>query len=198
MNIDGDDKKIIDLYYFSDKVFTLKEIEKQSGCREGSLKEKRIKEIAKDMELNISIIKKVRGIFNRKTKDKKIIKEKSWKFDSFQSFYNWYKKEYEEGKGCCSYCGISEEVVRELVIQEILKSARFPKNGKPARGRSRGLSLEVDRKKPENGYESGNCALCCYFCNNDKSDVFTDVEYQEFFQNRSEYLRKLYNSKESK
>ena len=84
MNIDGDDKKIIDLYYFSDKVFTLKEIEKQSGCREGSLKEKRIKEIAKDMELNISIIKKVRGIFNRKTKDKKIIKEKSWKFDSFQ------------------------------------------------------------------------------------------------------------------
>lgn len=89
-------------------------------------------------------------------------------------FIKWYNTKVEDG---CHYCGLSEKESRKLVLS--LNSSRFPKSSKLERGKSRGYYLEVDRKDPKGEYSSDNCVLSCYFCNNDKSDVFTHDQYME-------------------
>ena len=78
-----------------------------------------------------------------------------------------------------------------LVMTGILKSNRFPKDGVIGRGRSRGVWLEVDRLEAKENYSEKNCVLSCYFCNNDKSDVFNGAQYHEFSTNRTQFLREL-------
>lgn len=117
--------------------------------------------------------------------------EKS-KFIDYLDFLNWYTEEPK----VCYYCGIREDEMQEIVHKGILTSKRFPKDGKFARGVNRGYHLEIDQKKPKEGYGRDNAVLACYFCNNDKSDVFADDnEYLAFYQNRARYLRdKLRNA----
>ena len=89
-------------------------------------------------------------------------------------FIDWYKTKVHDG---CHYCGISEKDCRELVLK--IPSSRFPKSSDLQRGKSRGYYLEVDRKEPKGVYSTDNCVLSCYFCNNDKSDVFNHDQYME-------------------
>jgi hypothetical protein len=110
-------------------------------------------------------------------------------FDDFEDFLNWYNEQKKE----CFYCGLKEQEMQEIVMKGILKSNRFPQNGIIGRGQSRGVWLEVDRLKPKENYSRAKCVLCCYFCNNDKSDVFEGNEYKKFMENRVEYLRKKIN-----
>tara|TARA_B110000858_G_C17605616_1_gene382076 strand:- start:225 stop:680 length:456 start_codon:yes stop_codon:yes gene_type:complete len=119
-------------------------------------------------------------------------------------FIVWYKKLRIEG---CYYCGLSEEQSRDLVLK--LPSKRFPNSSKLERGKSRGYNLEIDRKDPNGNYSEDNCVLSCYFCNNDKSDVFNHDQYMEmlhgeYWENkiqknkkdniRYQYLLKLWGS----
>ena len=61
-----------------------------------------------------------------------------------------------------------------------------------SQGRTRGVWLEIDRKKPKESYSEDNCVLACYFCNNDKSDVFESAEeYIKFKENRLIYLQNI-------
>ena len=108
-------------------------------------------------------------------------------FDSFEHFLDWYNNQSKD----CFYCGIKESEVQEIAVIGKLTSNRFPQNGLLKRGQSRGMWLEVDRIHPKENYSRENAVLCCYFCNNDKSDVFHGIEYKKFFQNRAEYLREL-------
>jgi hypothetical protein len=108
-------------------------------------------------------------------------------FKDFEDFLDWYNSKEK----ICFYCGLKEEESQELVMTGILTSNRFPQNGISGRGQGRGIWLEVDRLKPKENYSRDNCVLCCYFCNNDKSDVFDGTEYKKFMQNRSEYLKSL-------
>jgi hypothetical protein len=108
-------------------------------------------------------------------------------FTDFEDFYNWFVSQNKK----CYYCGIKENEVQQIVVQGLLTSNRFPLNGKIIQGRSRGMWLEVDRIHPKEKYSRDNAVLCCYFCNNDKSDVFHGLEYKKFFQNRAGYLRGL-------
>lgn len=108
-------------------------------------------------------------------------------FESFDDFLSWYNLQKKE----CFYCGIEENVVQEIVMTGILNSARFPNKGIIARGKNRGVWLEVDRIEPKENYSRDNCVLSCYFCNNDKSDVFNAESYNKFKENRSDYLRSL-------
>lgn len=108
-------------------------------------------------------------------------------FQSLEFFLDWY---YSEPK-LCYYCGITEQECQEIIVTGKLTSARFPINGKLERGRSRGMWLEIDRKKPNGPYSNDNCVLCCYFCNNDKSDVFYGDDYKDFIKDRPGYLRNL-------
>lgn len=107
-------------------------------------------------------------------------------FSNFEDFLDWYNQQEKS----CYYCGIEEAVVQEIVMKGILKSSRFPKNGKMGQGKSRGVWLEVDRLKPKEDYSRKNCVLACYFCNNDKSDVFHGNDYNKFKSDRAGYLRK--------
>ena len=91
-----------------------------------------------------------------------------------EEFIDWYNTKVHSG---CYYCGITEKDCRELVLK--LPSSRFPKSPKLQPGKSRGYYLEVDRKEPKGDYSTDNCVLSCYFCNNDKSDVFNHDQYME-------------------
>lgn len=77
----------------------------------------------------------------------------------------------------------------------LLTSNRFPLEGIISRGVNRGYWLEIDRKNPKALYSSDNCVLSCYFCNNDKSDVFDDAEHKAFKENRLGFLGELLNKK---
>lgn len=108
-------------------------------------------------------------------------------FNDLDDFLNWYESQSK----VCFYCGIKEEELQEVVLTSKLTSNRFPLNGKTGQGRGRGIWLEVDRLNPKENYSRKNCVLCCYFCNNDKSDVFDSSSYKSFMKNRAEFLRQL-------
>ncbi len=126
-------------------------------------------------------IGKLRNDFNRRLKSQKN------SFIDFQDFLDWYNKREK----ACHYCGLKEEESQEIVLKSKLKSRRFPQDGKTGRGQGRGKWLEVDRRKPDENYSRGNCVLSCYFCNNDKSDVFDETEYKKFMIDRIGYLKSL-------
>ena len=108
-------------------------------------------------------------------------------FIDFDDFNKWYIDEPKK----CRYYGINEEKVQKIVVLGLLKSKRFPLNGLSKQGRARGMWLEVDRYDSNKKYSRENCVLACYFCNNDKSDVFDGKQYLEFFQNRLFFLENL-------
>ena len=108
-------------------------------------------------------------------------------------FLSWYDKNIKNTK--CAYCGLSEQDSQRLVHEGKVKSLRFPIYGTISSGVNRGYWLEIDRKIPTGYYSKENCNPSCYFCNNDKSDVFTNTEYLEFYQDRANYLRGLLMSK---
>jgi hypothetical protein len=125
--------------------------------------------------------KQLRNDFNRRRRENKN------GFLGFEEFKLWYHLQ----KKICVYCEITEQSCQEIVVRGLLKSNRFPIKGKLQRGKARGMWLEVDRKDPSKKYSKSNCVLAFYFCNNDKSDVFTFDQYLEFRENRNKFLNRL-------
>lgn len=126
--------------------------------------------------------------------NKKSSKPDSIGFESSDDFIDGYSSIEKK----CYYCGISEQESREIVLKGLLTSKRFPFNGDNIQpGRNRGIWLEIDRKNPNGLYSKENCVLSCYFCNNDKSDVFDSEQYRAFNDidrsnnPRCAFLRKL-------
>jgi 5-methylcytosine-specific restriction endonuclease McrA len=69
----------------------------------------------------------------------------------------------------CYYCELTAETVWQFV--------------EPSKcSKTRGKNLEVERKKPnetyQDSYKNDNLALACYICNNAKSDIFTETEFE--------------------
>ena len=124
-------------------------------------------------------LKKLRNDYNRRNRSGLN------SFKNFDEFLAWYKKQKKE----CYYCGLKETELQEIVMTGLLKSKRFPQNGVIGRGKSRGVYLEIDRKKSDENYSSDNCVLACYFCNNDKSDIFDSDSYKRFQSNRSGFIQ---------
>lgn len=108
-------------------------------------------------------------------------------FISYTDFKDWYDNKSKE----CFYCGLKEEDSQKIVHNGILTSNRFPINGNIKQGVNRGYWLEVDKKEPKGIYSRENCELSCYFCNNDKSDVFNHIQYKEFMKDRLSFLKQL-------
>lgn len=106
-------------------------------------------------------------------------------FVGYEDFLEWYNSQEK----ICHYCSLTEIQSQELVMAGLLTSNRFPQKGIIGRGTSRGVWLEVDRINPKGKYSRENCVLSCYFCNNDKSDVFNGEEYLKFRNNRLEFLK---------
>ena len=80
---------------------------------------------------------------------------------SREDFIEWYKNEPQE----CHYCRTTHD---DMVLFYNMQESK--------RSKTRGRTLEIDRKTDDK-YSANNCVLCCYWCNNAKSDVFS---YEEF------------------
>lgn len=78
-----------------------------------------------------------------------------------------------KSNGKCEYCGVSQDQIN------ILDEKKKRENNYGLTKRNRGYKLEVDQIKPDNGYIEGNIVLCCYWCNNAKTDTFTVKEFRE-------------------
>jgi len=99
-------------------------------------------------------------------------------FGDFVTFYNWYIEQAQE----CHYCHITVDTICYLYDNNIIHERL-----------NRGRSLEIDKLDPTGEYDPENCVLACYFCNNDKSQIFTAEQYQLFANPtaRREYLEAL-------
>ncbi len=83
-----------------------------------------------------------------------------------------FREKYKEDKSQsrkCEYCGISETQIKELIYKEGITTKRLI---------NRGHTMEADRREPNDKYEFGNVAICCYWCNNAKSDEFSVDEFK--------------------
>lgn len=68
----------------------------------------------------------------------------------------------------CYYCEITKKEIETLSLYHQLKKKR-----------ERGWNLEIDRFDSNYEYTNDNCAMCCYWCNNAKTDEFTRDEFKE-------------------
>ncbi len=85
----------------------------------------------------------------------------------FEDFYTWYLSRDRK----CEYCDITEDEIKTLLESDRLHTKRID---------TRGKKLEYDRKIPELPYgQIDNVVLCCYWCNNAKTDTFTHEEFKE-------------------
>lgn len=67
----------------------------------------------------------------------------------------------------CHYCKITKDEIEALGAHRKLRKKNL-----------RGWNLEIDRKKPNLEYSANNCVMSCYWCNNAKTDEFSDTEFK--------------------
>jgi hypothetical protein len=90
-------------------------------------------------------------------------------FDNEQ-LYNLFQW-FDSAPKVCYYCSLPEDTFEELHYQTGHINKRFPQRGK---------SLEIDRKQADLPYSNiQNLVLACYWCNNAKTDTFTEREFIE-------------------
>ena len=157
--------KIFGEFFLNDTTPTYAKITERFKLEKGVVSTQ-IKEFRSERKEKIDQIKNVKQLYGNKKKEEKA---PDFEFNSFKEFYEWYEEKYREQKGRCYYCETPEENVAKLVKS---RSKRFSNRGK---------HLEVERKdssRDKAKYNSRNCVLCCYICNNAKSDIFTLEEFE--------------------
>ena len=105
----------------------------------------------------------------------------------FADFLLWWCEQPQtvDGHHCCHYCGIPENL-----IVSAMDNPRFKKSSKT----SFSEKLQVDQKKPKEGYNSDNCVLACVLCNNAKSDMIDAKDFADFIAPAiREYWKALLN-----
>lgn len=91
-------------------------------------------------------------------------KTKTGNIDGFWDFYHWHQSTQHK----CYYCGITEEDIEILMKNGLVNK----------RAKNRGKTFELDRKKSDALYsEIDNLTHACYWCNNAKTDTFTEEEF---------------------
>jgi 5-methylcytosine-specific restriction endonuclease McrA len=71
-------------------------------------------------------------------------------------------------KQCCHYCGITQQDLDRLHSLGLINKRK-----------TRGKTLEIDRKMPNEQYNNlTNLTYSCYWCNNAKTDTFTEEEFK--------------------
>lgn len=96
-------------------------------------------------------------------------------FKSSDALIEWWIKQIKLQNYACGYCKTPIRLIQALIKAKVL-------NGRPTRGNGiRGERLELERiDSKTNEYSRQNCVLVCYYCNNDKSNVYSSAEYVEF------------------
>jgi len=83
--------------------------------------------------------------------------------DDFQALFS------AQTELACKYCGITENQFKTLIDAGQIQTKRL---------RNRGTTFEIDCREPSLGYTKDNLAICCYWCNNAKTDEFTEKEFK--------------------
>lgn len=117
--------------------------------------------------------KKIKAWINDKKNSKKYDKLKDIFKKLFSKTLSWevFRKKYGEDSSknrCCYYCGIKETDIDQLDLDGKINTKRLY---------IRGRKMEVERRDPLGDYIETNIELCCYWCNNAKSDEFTEDEF---------------------
>jgi hypothetical protein len=82
-------------------------------------------------------------------------------FSDFEKLYSRYPEERE-----CYYCRITDKDIELLAGKGKLYTKRL-----------RGYAMEIDRIEANKEYSPNNCVLACYWCNNAKTDEFSQDEF---------------------
>lgn len=151
-------------------------------CNDLGINRSEFTENAKQIDIErtdvLKEMRRIRQLYNNKQGE-------DFEFENFNEFYNWYITQFEKQKGCCYYCKTEESVLAKL----------FEKKYTSVKRPNRGKHLEVERRDSDsNKYNKANCVLACYFCNNDKSDIFSENEYFEYLKNRKLFFDKQLKS----
>lgn len=121
-----------------------------------NISRQKVKELWDELPEERLKINKVKQLYNRK----------GYKEIPFSAFYDMYTGHQ---LSCC-YCGISQEEIDTLFVRGKVATKRY---------KTRGRSLELERVLPNESYENiENLKLACYWCNNAKSDEFTEEEFR--------------------
>jgi hypothetical protein len=139
---------------------------------------KKIKKIIEEITQNKPdeyLVKKLYHFYHNR-KNKNMI---NW---SLKKFIIWYLKNEKEG---CSYCKCNNKDLFKF-YKKTIKYNKRP---------TRGMSLEVDRRKSNKKYSEDNCFLACYWCNNAKTDVFKDKEFKEIGKAIGKTIKLILNNK---
>lgn len=125
----------------------------------------------------ITKIKRIRSLYHNK-------KGSNFRFATLRDFYDWYNTQHKKQEGKCFYCGTDELIIRSLMEKKFAHRKRI----------NRGNFMEVERRDAKgNIYDKDNCVLACYFCNNDKSDIFMEDEYLEYLKDRKGFFLKEFD-----
>lgn len=127
---------------------------------------KTYKEVADLLKVDISNVRQLNkdldGTWRPITKIRNKWKAKNIN-GNFWDFYDWIRTTEE----CCHYCGITQGELNKLHDIGILNKRS-----------NRGRTLEIDRKIPNERYTNiSNLVYSCYWCNNAKTDTFTENEF---------------------
>ncbi|WP_143961328.1 hypothetical protein [Litoribacter populi] len=94
-----------------------------------------------------------------------------WKRKKFIMPFSEFYTKFMSKERKCFYCEITESEINELIESGRLTTKRLA---------TRGRKLELDRKEPNLEYDNfENLVFACYWCNNAKTDTFTDEEFLE-------------------
>lgn len=89
-----------------------------------------------------------------------------------EKFIEWFEKSnYHEG---CCYCGTTNETSKKIYDSQTIYKIRPD----ATRGEKRMHRLELERIDPNEPYDNlKNLAWACHWCNNAKSNFFTEKEF---------------------
>lgn len=94
--------------------------------------------------------------------------------------FDEFKRKLDEKDKRCHYCDITVDEINLLIDRKKL----FNKHD------TRGFELELDRNANEE-YTKDNTVLCCYWCNNAKTDEFSQGEFEKI----GKVIREIWNER---
>ena len=95
-------------------------------------------------------------------------------FGSKNELALWWIDQLKIQNDCCDYCKTPIKLICELIDSKLLSGRKVKGDG------VRGRQLELERIDSFADYSKSNCVLICYYCNNDKSNVYSAADYKTY------------------
>lgn len=141
----------------------------------------KLEKIANSKDIK-KIIEKINDIFSNQFSSNA---ERKKGFKSFKAFYKClFGDGFAIDKAKCYYCEITQEEITEIFNKKFIESKKFSP------------TMNIERLDSNNGYTPDNTALACPLCNNAKSDMISDDNFQKYFKkSMREFIKDLLSGK---